>query len=861
MALTANRSSKVADRVLRGAVSAIAILHSNPALAADDPFALDSSSTGAAPAGQGEAMLVEAVVNGETKARLVELRVEAGGLSIRVADAVYLGLPVRGARNAFVPVADIEGISFSYDAQRVRLEISQLRSATGPNLVDMGRARGVGGEGSPLTALVIDYDGILRADRRGVSAAALANFRLSRETVSLESGWQLNSRPASGIGHAVRLDSALTLVDEARGLRAVLGDFVSSGTANRSLRLAGLQLTTDFSTRPDLITYPLPELSGSVSLPSGLDVLVNDRRIAGAPVEAGDFTVRNVPVPVGRNQVGVVVKNALGVEEVRMVQFYTSASMLAPGLSSSHFNLGFVRRRYGIKSNDYGRLAFSVGHRRGLSDRLTAEANVEVARHFYNLGAAGVFTLGDLGAVKLGVNRSSLTPGDVASRKGTMLTLGLESAGGPVSATIEARHATAGYDDLASANGDLSPFSRISASLNFDLRDYGQVQLSAIRQYREKRRADGSHFKDDKSNYLGLSYRLSARDGINLFADIAVDPGRKKSLSLLLGISVQFGKRAVGQASANRQPQGADYQFSLFRPDVVAGDIGYHLSAGTGYADRASGGVSYRGNWGRVEGRAEHVAGETAGSVGAQGSLVFAEGSLFAANRTGEAFALVRTGETADISILRDNRHVGTSNKAGVLLVTDLPAYVPVKIGLDAQTAPVDSVVVKDSAVIRTAARSGRLVELPVERFVAGTLQILGFDGRVLAPGTAVTALPSKTELIVGFDGILEFDQARGDTDIEYRTSNGERCYAAIPVPDRIEAHAHIGVAACAQRVRTIDIAAFGVEPPAKPHKLKKRNVPKRDFEGHRRRPRIAPPPPALRPVSPMARQLRLFGG
>ena len=851
MARCANPSRKAADRLLYSAVSVIALLHADAGFAADDPFELKSDPRDqAAQSGPlpGERLMVEVLINGVAKSRLVELIFETDGLYIAADQAQYLGLPVPRGASGRIALSSIAGIRFSYDARRVRLELDQNRKADGPNLVDMARNSRQGDGGLPLTALVIDYDGIVRADNRGVAASMLTNMRLSRENLSLESGWQLNTRPGNGIGHVTRLDTSLTVIDDKRGLKAVLGDFVAPHTLNRAVRMAGVQIGSDFSTRPDLITYPLPDLGGSVGLPSGLDILVNDRRISSAPVQAGEYAIRYVPVPIGRNSVGVVVKNALGVEEVRSVQFYTSASMLSPGLSQTQFNLGFIRRRYGFASNDYGRLALSTRYRRGLSERLTGEASVEVARHFYNLGVNAVVSLGDVAAVKAGINRSRLDPTGATPREGTMLTFGVESLGSPVSATLEARHASAGYDDLASASGDPSPFSRISASLNFDLKKLGQLQISGIRQYRNRFDLAGNRYRSDRSNFVGVSYRATAAKGVDVYADFAMDPARRNSASVLLGLSMRFGSRTMVQASAVRQNGQTDAQFSAYRPDVVAGDIGYQLSGGTGAVDRVAGALSYRSNWGRIEARAESVGTNRVASIGAQGALVIAEGAVIAANRTGEAFALVRTGKVGNIQVLRDNRLVGTSNASGLLLVTDLPAFVPVKISVDADSVPVGAIVRKESGLVKAGARSGRLIELPVEAVVPATIQIMDFDKQPLAPGTLITALPSKSEILVGFDGVAEFNQSLNDVEFEYRDAQGSRCFAPIPATLQREAYVHLGATACTQRIRSVDIAAMGIKSPQK-----------------LRKPRKALPPKvkALLPLpktSALARELRLFG-
>jgi outer membrane usher protein len=41
------------------------------------------------------------------------------------------------------------------------------------------------------------------------------------------------------------------------------------------IRLAGVQIRSDFSMRPDLVTFPLPSISGAAAVHSVVDVLTN----------------------------------------------------------------------------------------------------------------------------------------------------------------------------------------------------------------------------------------------------------------------------------------------------------------------------------------------------------------------------------------------------------------------------------------------------------------------------------------------------------------------------------------------------------------------------------------------------------
>ena len=76
--------------------------------------------------------------------------------------------------------------------------------------------------------------------------------------------------------------------------------------------MAGFQVTTDFTVRPDLVTYPVPHLSGNAAVPSTVDILINGSRVGEGRVAAGDFAVSGAPIVNGSGTVDVVLRDALG---------------------------------------------------------------------------------------------------------------------------------------------------------------------------------------------------------------------------------------------------------------------------------------------------------------------------------------------------------------------------------------------------------------------------------------------------------------------------------------------------------------------------------------------------------------------
>jgi outer membrane usher protein len=89
---------------------------------------------------------------------------------------------------------------------------------------------------------------------------------------------------------AIRLDSTYVYSDPETLRRYRVGDFINGFLSwTRPVRLGGAQINSDFSMRPDLITFPVPVVSGSVAVPSTVDVLVNGTQVLSRQANDGQF--------------------------------------------------------------------------------------------------------------------------------------------------------------------------------------------------------------------------------------------------------------------------------------------------------------------------------------------------------------------------------------------------------------------------------------------------------------------------------------------------------------------------------------------------------------------------------------------
>ena len=165
----------------------------------------------------------------------------------------------------------------------------------------------------------------------------------------------------SGGNTAVRLDSAYTFADVNSLRRYSLGDFINGGLSwTRPVHLEGAQIRSDFSMRPDLVTFPLPTVTGSTAVASSVSVLADGNLIVASQVGAGPFEVPQLPVVSGAGTISMTVTNALGQQVTLTQPFYASSSLLDPGLQTFAVQSGLVRRNWGTVSNDYGKFAATL---------------------------------------------------------------------------------------------------------------------------------------------------------------------------------------------------------------------------------------------------------------------------------------------------------------------------------------------------------------------------------------------------------------------------------------------------------------------------------------------------------------------
>ncbi len=735
----------------------------------------------ASPAEPPRDLLLEVYLNGIDTEQVGSFRADGVKLLATVEELVALGLaPPAGTRpGAMLDVRRLPGVRADVDerAQAVRMVVPVAGLAS-HRLDPLSAAAGPAPSNASLGALV-NYDVTATTRHASVDLFGLTSARLFGAFGTAPADFTL-TRSASGL-RAVRLGTTYSYSDPDRIRTFSAGDVITGALAySRAIRLGGMQLSTNFALRPDLVTYPLPTISGGAAVPSTVDVLVNGVRQLSTPVAAGPFYVPQLPVVSGAGQVSVAVRDAAGQQTIQTSSFYASAALLRPGLSSFSMELGAVRRDYGVNSGSYGPPAISLTGRRGLTPWLTVEGHAEAAAHLGLASGGAVVELGDLAVATAGVGLSGSRVGT-----GAQTYLAIERQASLYHLGLSLLASSARFRDIGALAGDPTPrhIFQASAGLVFGSQGSLGIAYTDVDQRGVRSVAATSDLPSIRDAGLRPAIRtslLSATYSRELFGRAYSYLTGYRDLrgggAVMAGVSLRFGRHG----SINTSYETASHQATVeaSRPALDPGDFGWRIYGAQGGTDRLLAEGRYRGTHADLGIGVDSYGGTSYVQANARGSLIAINGGVYAANTINDGFALVDTQGLGGIAVTLNNRPVGRTDASGRLLVPGLVAFQPNKLAINPSDLPLDTHWERLDVAVAPGDRSGMVARFGLKRQHAVLLAVRLAGGDALPVGSQVVLGDSGTAVESGFDGQVFFPDLAGHHRFVATMPDGSRCGA-----------------------------------------------------------------------------------
>ncbi len=706
-------------------------------------------------------LLLEVWINGQDRKLIAEVTDQDGRLLIAPNELTEIGIRHASrdvGTDGFIDLSNLPGTTATLDEANQILRIEAPNERLIPQTVDMQPPEAALHKASAGTGLILDYDSVATAMNRGNALSAGLSLQATGFTPWGALTGTAFGTTGGGQNQFIRLDTALEIDDQNSLRQWLIGDAVSGGLIwSRPVRFVGVHVGTDFSLEPNLVTQPLPQFFGQTTVPTNVDVFIDAAKVLETPVQPGPFEIRNLPVVTGGGTADVVMRDELGREFTQSVPYYTAPQLLTPGLFDYSFDFGALRRGYGVRSFDYANVVGEATARYGLSDILTLESHIEASQGVWLGGVGGVLAVPPYGLIE-----ASLAGSHTNGRYGSLLYAAMQSETSPINLFASYTQTSEYYADVGSIDALAPARQRLQAGLGISMDAYGSLAFSWI---------DVRNRASSRTQLATASYSLSLGGGLYLGVT-GVDDVQNGNLSAEAFISIPLGGGTYLGGSVSSQPSTTTTMASLTHPANPDGGWGYGAQLSAGNGETAEADATWVEDHGRLDAGVATARGQTAARLGASGSLILMDGSLYASHTSNDAFALVQTG-TPGVEIYRENRPIARSGPDGEALVPDLNAYEDNHLSVEPRDYPMSVVVTDPDRIVVPRRHSGVSVDFAPADVHAALVTVRLEDGSFPMAGTEVRIDGRKQPLVIG---------NRGQLFIEHLT---------VPLSARIALEAH----------------------------------------------------------------------
>lgn len=714
-------------------------------------------------------LMLGVIINEQTTDALAAFKLQSNGkLSATPGDLETAGIKSKVGTtgpDGLIDLDTLTGVKWRYD------ELNQLIIFTAPDAARVSNHINIESSQEPIdfssirsnTGFILNYT-LYGASGWGASAhkafsgsfdaRLLTPFGITSTTAlgRFDAIVDKDSNQATGL---TRLESNWRYTDPKNALVYQIGDSVSGSLPwNSSWRFGGIQFKRNFSIRPDLITSPFPSLTGSTSVPSTLDLYLNNIKVYSGDVPAGPFDFSGLPVFSGAGDASIVVRDALGREIRTRHTYYFGSQMLGKGFFDFSTELGFPRLNYGDNSFEYDHdIAGSASVRYGLANWLTLEGHAEATRGLLNGGGGFITSLGGLGSINASWIASRFDE-ENSAESGSRASLGYQVGYNEYEFHINSSRSFGNYNDIGLVvdrrHGDKAPISvratsidniGFSIPLRFDP-SFFSVNFTRVR---------GTE-RDESASLLNASWSRTIFKNISIYATGYTDLDNRNNFGVFVGASIPIGDDLT--ASIDATDTGVD---TMLTKSARPGEDAWGWSIKNRQGFRGQGGnrsasADYKSSVGKFSASVDQVSDESRITGTVDGALIIAGGGIFFVNQVSDAFAIVKGGgPNAPISL--NGRQIATTNSSGRAFIPDLQSYQRNTVAIDPINLPLDMQADSTQVVVIPADRAGVVVDFGAQKISAATVILTNDQGAPLPIGAEVRLDNTDQTAVMGYDG------------------------------------------------------------------------------------------------------------
>jgi len=545
---------------------------------------------------------------------------------------------------------------------------------------------------------------------------------------------------AGSVHKKIRLSTTWTkdMPDTMQTLR--LGDaFTNPGMWGQSVGYGGLQWGTNFSTQPNFIPFPLPEMRGVATIPSSVDLYVNNALVAKSNIPSGPFSITNIPTITGEGSVNVVVTDILGRQQIINLPSYGSNALLKPNLTSHSYEIGYLRNNFGIESNDYSQLFFSTTQRFGISDTYTHEWRTELSRQLQTIGQ---------GETVLIKNTYLLNVSAAVSHAAGMGVLGLLSiqhlSAIQMTYGMNLQVTSRKFVRLGLQPGTFMPSVQSQWFIGIPVRDV-TYNIGFTQQI--NRGQPSTRFLTFTANkIISHNWALNVTGLSNI--------GGAVNKSIFLTLTHALDDRTTLSSGAVAQTQASQAQFQLQRSLPTDTGYGYNFNIAQGSQLNYLNTLSAQSNVGNYYATAARQAAQTGFQWDASGAVSLLEKHVYFSRSLTNSFGAVSLPGYQNVNVYLNNQIIGKTNDSGNVFVPALLPYNKNVVSIKPTDLPLNATIEKTELDIIPYYRSGVVIHFPIYPAADGMAELVLPTGQPLPAGAVVKISGNEKDFPVGENGV-----------------------------------------------------------------------------------------------------------
>lgn len=546
-----------------------------------------------------------------------------------------------------------------------------------------------------------------------------------------------------------------------------LGDmFASSGSLGSTINIGGLGISKVYKMNPYLVRQPTMNFSGAAALPSQVDIYVDGVLTGRRNIMPGQFEIQNLNYYGGTRNVDLVIRDPFGIEQRFQYSVYFERTLLKNQFHEYSYNIGWLRENYGMRSNEYGKPAFSAFHRYGVTDWLTIGASGEAADDVYNGSIESTFLV----PFSAGVMTMGLAGSKSQSITGWAGALSHSYQNRKFSSSTFFTKYSSDYANIADRLSSSAVDYVASIEASYYMTQWGALSVG----YWQQSSYDAGDKKIASAHY---SYNLT--NSLTLGTSIQAIKSDSEETDYQFSLSLNYhspkGLRAYGQYQSTRDGNNETIQISRDQPtgegwggEIYANREGRNSS---GTSEIINPRLQYNGRYGTYTWDSYFQDSgnfkQEVHNIGVAGSVVYAGGFFGLTRPVNDSFGFVMVDRLSDVPVSVNNQVIGKTDKSGLLIIPTLQSYNINNVDLTTKDIPMNYRISEVSRKISPSIWSGSCISLDAQKITAvtGTL-FMQKDGR-------------KTPL-----EYVEMSVKVGDRNFAYPTGKGGEFYMENILPE-----------------------------------------------------------------------------